>query len=487
MADDPRRKLLDLERERWRRQCRRDLMSFAVEALAPAGQKPAMHHRLICHRLMQLVRGELARGIGFTELMAKLMVLAPPGSAKTTFVSRLFVAWYFASHPRSNIIGVSHVASLAETNSAYIQRYINDNFDVLGYGLLNDNKADWFTANGCEYLAVGVGGTVRGFRADVIVIDDPIKDREAAESETSRESLWEYYHSDLTSRLKPDGKVILIATPLHENDLMCRLIREQGDDWHVVRLPAISEGEGDALGRPEGMPLWVDDPAYGYGEKLLQLQQAAEREGRQRDWFAQYMGRPRPPEGAMFKPARMPVFDVLPERVLARVRAWDLASSASRAADWTVGLKLVQLWDQGAAYEDMWIVTDVQRMRGTPDEVRRLVRTIAQADGYGTEIWIPQDPAQAGVDQVDSYIRMLSGFPVKAERMSGDKVTRADACASQCNVGRIGILRAPWNAGFIDELGAFPRGVHDDQVDALSLAFSKLDNSPLLRWARLSR
>jgi predicted phage terminase large subunit-like protein len=289
----------------------------------------------------------------------------------------------------------------------------------------------------------------------------------------------------LLSRLKPDGKIVLIGTPMHENDLLCRLAREQAADWRILRLPAIAECS-DELGRAEGEPLWADDVEYGYGRKLLELRAWHEAQGRLRDWYAQYQGRPRPPEGAMFKPARMPVFDVLPERVLARVRAWDLASSSSRTADWSVGLKLVQLWRQGASYEDLWIVSDVQRIRGTPDEVRHLVRTVAQADGYGTEIWIPQDPAQAGADQVDSYIRMLSGFPIKAERMSGDKVTRADACASQCNIGRIGILRAPWNAAFIDELGAFPRGVHDDQVDALSLAFSKLDNSPLLRWARLS-
>ena len=89
MAEDPSsRKLLDLERERWRRRCRADLVSFAVEALAAASQKPAQHHRLICRQLMALVQGELVRGVGFAELVAKLMILAPPGSAKTTFVSR---------------------------------------------------------------------------------------------------------------------------------------------------------------------------------------------------------------------------------------------------------------------------------------------------------------------------------------------------------------------------------------------------------------
>jgi predicted phage terminase large subunit-like protein len=137
------------------------------------------------------------------------------------------------------------------------------------------------------------------------------------------------------------------------------------------------------------------------------------------------------------------------------------------------------------ALENIFIVLDVVRFRGPTEEVRRTVQTVANADGYGTKIWIPRDPAQAGADQADSYIRMLSGFPIEAERMSGDKATRADAAAAQCNIGRISLIRAPWNAAFIEELASFPRGVHDDQVDALSLAFSKLEQTDLSVWMRL--
>jgi predicted phage terminase large subunit-like protein len=130
-------------------------------------------------------------------------------------------------------------------------------------------------------------------------------------------------------------------------------------------------------------------------------------------------------------------------------------------------------------------VLDVQRVRAGPEEVRALVRNVAAADGYGVKIWLPRDPGSAGVDQVDSMTRMLSGYAVEAERMTGSKETRAEACAAQCNIGRIGSVRAVWNAAFIEELSAFPRGVHDDQVDALSLAFSKLENDTLAVWMRL--
>jgi predicted phage terminase large subunit-like protein len=361
-----------------------------------------------------------------------------------------------------------------------VQRYVRDNSDVLAYELANDDKTHWFTSNNCEYLAVGVGGTIRGFRADVIVIDDPIKDREAAESMTARSNLWEYYHSDLLSRLKPDGKIVLIGTPLHEDDLLCRLAREQAGSWHILRLPAISEGAGDALGRPEGEPLWADDSVYGYGRKLIELQQTAEREGRLRDWFAQYMGRPRPPEGAMFRPGEMRLYDLLPRVLPIEVRAWDLA--ATSGGDWTAGLKLAQI---GLGLDNAWIVTDVRRMRGRPDEVKALFQTVVENDGYNVEQWLPQDPGQAGLDQAQSYMRSMPGYRIQCERMTGNKEARAHAVACQVNIGAVGILRAPWNAAFLDELGAFPRGVHDDQVDALSLAFSKLDTSSLAVWARL--
>jgi predicted phage terminase large subunit-like protein len=438
--------------------CRRSLTAFAVHALIPKGETPARHHRHICDELENVARGETRR----------LMILAPPGSAKTTYVSRLFAAWYLASHPHANIIAASHTAELAETNSTYVQRYIRDNFDVLDLKLLNDAKSNWETSNDGRYRAIGVGGGITGYRGDLILVDDPIRGRQDADSTISREHLWDWYNADLISRLKPDGAIVLIATPWHEDDLMGRLLRIERDAWRVLRLPAIAE-DNDPLGRAEGEPLWNDDRTYGYGARLLELRDQYEREGLGGDWYSQYQCRPRPPEGAMFRPAQMPVLEWLPELVRgSQVRAWDLASSS--AGDWTVGLKLALRKE-----DRLPIITDVRRMRGRPDEVRKLVRDVAAADGrLECKIMLPQDPAQAGADQVQSYIEMLAGFRVEAVRMSGSKELRAEPVASQVNIGRVAMLRAPaWNAAFVDELGSFPLGQHDDQVDALSLGFNQ--------------
>jgi predicted phage terminase large subunit-like protein len=456
--------------EHWRRTCRQSFIAFCIEALASRNETPALHHRLLCSELEALARGKFNR----------LMVLMPPGAGKTTYTSRLFPAWFYAFRPGSNVIASSHTAGLAMENSGFVQRIVRDNAEVLAYSLTNDAKDLWHPSSGGAYLAVGTGGAIRGFRADLAIIDDPIKSYDEAESLTMRDSTWSWFVSDLQSRLTPSGRIVLIATPLHQDDLMGRLLRVQEGQWRVLRLPAISEGDDDALGRAEGEPLWADD-AYGYGQKLIELHEQHEREGRLRDWYGQYQGRPQPPEGNLFKPAQMPILDMLPGVPYETIRAWDLASTAH--GDFTVGLKLVRC--AGADYSDGFTITDIRRIRGGPEEVERLVLAVAEADGFMTKIALPQDPGQAGLAQIAHFTKLLTGRALISERMTGSKETRAYAVAAQCNMGRISMLKGPWNAALVEELASFPSGLHDDQVDALSLAFNLMTPSTLATWLRL--
>lgn len=469
---DDQRRLLELEQLQWQRRCRTSFLAFCVEALSARGEAPAKHHRLICETLQDVAAGRCKR----------LLILAPPGSAKTTFVSRLFPAWHAAYRPSSSIIGCSHTQSLSETNSTFVQRIIRDNAETLGYSLTSENKERWNTSNHCAYLAGSVGSAILGFRANIAIVDDPIRSRVDAESETIREKLWDWFTNDLETRLTPDGAIIVIMTAFHLDDLSGRIQRIQQDQWRVLRLPALCDDpDNDPLHRKLGEPLWADDK-YGFGARLLEIHAAAEREGRLHDFTSMYQGTPVLRSGNMFKPDRMPVYEptMIPP-IVEKVRAWDLASSVK--GDYTVGLLLARCWDTN--YENRFIILDIVRFRGPPEDVRRTVKTVAQADGYSTKIWLPKDPAQAGADQADSYIRMLSGYPVDCERMSGDKATRADAAASQANIGRLGMVRAEWNSAFVEEAAAFPRAVHDDQIDALSLAFSKLEQTDLSVWMRL--
>jgi predicted phage terminase large subunit-like protein len=470
MSDEARR-LAEIRREQWFRRCRRDFLSFCTEVLSRQQREPAQHHRLMIELLQAAADGTLLQ----------LIMVAPPGCGKSTYVSYLYAAWYLAVHPTAQILACAHTENLATSNSIAVQRIVLEFADVLGYGLATDAAGDWRTTKGGRYRAVGAGTAATGYRASLILIDDPVKGIEAAHSETDRNRVYEWYRHDIRTRRTPGCPTVIVQTRWHEDDLTGRLLLQEPDDWRYARLAAISEGVDDPLHRPEGTPLWADDPQYGYAEDLLRQQQVAERTGQTAMWWALYQGDPRPPEGKLFKINNITIKDQLLGSVTHSVRAWDLASTAQ--GDWTVGVKLVVQYD--AEFRPYWTIVDVIRFRGGPEEVRALVRQVAEADGYGVKIALPEDPGQAGKSQVFDFTKLLAGFPLTATRMTGSKELRALAVAAQCNIGRVHLLKANWNTPLLDELASFPSGKHDDQVDAFSLAFSELPVSDMTVWMNL--
>lgn len=154
------------------------------------------------------------------------------------------------------------------------------------------------------------------------------------------------------------------------------------------------------------------------------------------------------------------------KNVVARVRAWDLG--ATEHGDWTRGVLGSRLVDKTITVED------VASLRGTPGDVQRFILSTAHLDGRGVVIRLPLDPGQAGIDQKLTYARLLQGFRVEWERPTGDKATRFGPFSSQAQAGNVAIVRAPWNESWVQELEAFPEGIHDDQVDATADMFTRL-------------
>ena len=152
------------------------------------------------------------------------------------------------------------------------------------------------------------------------------------------------------------------------------------------------------------------------------------------------------------------------------VRAWDLAASVD-TGDWTAGIKL------GLTQSGRWIIADVIRLQGSAETVESAIVNGAKRDGTSCSIKLPQDPGQAGKAQVAYLTKQLSGFSVSSAPVTGNKVVRAEPFASQVNVGNVMMLKAPWNDALISELRVFPNGKNDDQVDALSDAFSSLNTN----------
>jgi predicted phage terminase large subunit-like protein len=334
-----------------------------------------------------------------------------------------------------------------------------------------------------EVYDIQVEGTECFFANGILVhncaiIDDPLKDRESADSETVREKQWKWYNSTLRSRLRPGASIILVMTRWHGDDLGGRLLAAQRDMWDFVKLPAIAE-EDDALGREPGEYLWGDD-TYDYANELRAVHAEYELNGAMRDWGALYQQDPKPAEGALFKTDKIEILPVAPAG-RNEVRAWDLAATAESGTAkgaYTAGVRMLRT-DSGR-----FVVTDVKRFKGGPDEVIEKIVNTATQDGRHVRVGIPQDPGQSGKSQVLWLTRALAGFRVESSPESGKKEERAGPVAAQCNVGNLSLVDkgegtlSQSGRAFIDELASFPSGTYKDQVDALSRAFEMVGLGP---------
>lgn len=435
-----------------RKSVRADLTAWANLALAPRGQTPAQHHRLLIRELEALATGDADR----------LMLLLPPGSAKSTYASLVFPPWWIAQNPQSSVLATSHTASLARHFGRGVRALIDQHAPRLGYALDPTSRAahSFATTTGADYFATGVRGPITGRRADLIIIDDPVKSQAEADSHAARDHLWSWFRSDLVTRLKPGGRILLIMTRWHPDDLGGRIL-DTADPWRTLRLPALAE-PGDPLGRAPGEPLW---PTWESAEALARKRAIIG----ERAFATLFQQDPRQPTGRLFLPARIPIVDD-PVTTTA-VRAWDLAATAQtpgRDPDFTVGLKL------GRSATGQFVVLDILRLRGGPHEVEQAIIDTAAADGAAVTIGLPQDPGQAGRAQIRWLTSRLAGHHVVATPETGAKETRASPAASQANAGNLALRRAPWNRALLEELQDFPNGAKDDQADALSRAFTLL-------------
>lgn len=442
---------------------------------APAASKPlAAHHQLLCNALQRLEAGEITR----------MMVFMPPGSAKSTYASVLFPAWFMGRKKRRNVIVATYGSGFAlkigrRVRSVIKQKAYNA---IFALGLSTESSAaDNFTlSNENELLAGGIQSGITGNRADLIVIDDPVKGREQADSETIREKTKAEYIDSVLTRGKPGFRVLIIQTRWHQDDLAGSILPEgwagesgdiecrDGQTWHVISIAAEAERDDDPLGRPIGGLLW---PEWFSVEHWLPFRKIA------RTWASLYQQRPAPDEGLLFKRAWFKRLDALPAGPRRYVRAWDFAATAKNATnnpDWTAGVKM------SLGPDKQFVIHHVERFRGSPRDVKAAVRSTAEGDTASTTIRIAQDPGQAGKDQAEQYVRDMAGYAVKVVRPTGDKATRASPFAVQCEAGNVAILRTgnadedAWIEPFLAEMTLFPAAAHDDQVDAASDAFNEL-------------
>lgn len=436
---------------------RRHLRTNLPEWCRHAGFEPARHHLLLLEKLAAVSRGEIDR----------LAVFMPPGSAKSTYASVLFPAWYLAQHPDHVLIAASHTQELADHWGRRVRNLIGAETKALGIGLAPDSAAAgrWELTTGGGYFAAGIGGSVTGRRADLAIIDDPVKSRQDADSETARNRVWEWYSADLYTRLKPGARIVLIQTRWHEDDLAGRLLA-QGDGWEVINLPALAEEE-DALGRAVGEPLW---PEWEGAEDLARKRRAVG----ERSWLALYQQRPTADQGTYFrrewfdnrwtdKPPHLNVyisgdFAVTPDDGdFTELAVWGVNREGDvYALDWWHGQTSADIWVTA-------LLSLVQRWRplffvGETGPIRRAVeplmaRMMQERGIYCAMEWLPH-----GGGNKESQARSFQAMAAQQRiRFPDDSV---------------------WAERVLDQLMRFPTAKHDDAVDACSLMGRFIDQMP---------
>lgn len=438
------------------------------EDFFPVETTLADHHRLILQAADRCIATRYGR----------LMLFMPPGSAKSTYGSVVVPSYAMGKRPGYRVIAASYGDDLARkmgrrTRSVVKQRAFQSLF---GATLSKDVSAanEWTLDNGSEYMSGGILSGITGNRANLVVIDDPIKGRRDADSEAVRKSTLDAYEDDLKTRLLPGGSVLLIQTRWHEGDLAGSILPENyagesgiihcrdGQDWEVICLPALAERLDDPLGRKPGEYLWPE---------WFDRKHWAQFERNPRTWSALYQQRPAADTGDYFKREWIRTVTTLPPRSSLNIYGASDYAVTSDGGDYTVHviigidpdgrIYLLDLW-RGQTSSDQWIESFCDLVLkwkpiGWAEETGQI------KSGVGPFLEKRQRERKAYVYR--------EAFPTR-----GDKAVRAQSIRGRIALDGLYVAAdAPFLAEFIRELMSFPVGVHDDQVDALGLAGQLLD------------
>jgi predicted phage terminase large subunit-like protein len=426
----------------------------------------APHLKLLNEKLLALAEGRIKR----------LIVTMPPRHGKSELCSRYFPAWYLGKYPDNRVILCSYEASFAASWGGKSRDLLSEyGEDLFGVTVREDaqSREDWRIAgHDGGMVTAGVGGAITGRGANLLIIDDPVKNAEEAASKVYRDKTWDWWQSTAYTRLEPGGGVLVIQTRWHEDDLAGRLLKEEADPddettdekWEILNLPALAEDD-DAMGRKPGEALW---PERWPAEKL-------ERRKRRFGvyfWFALYQQRPMPPGGEIFKRANFRFYETdgqvyrLGDRAVRaddcrRIITVDVAASEKTSADYSAA----QVWALTPTYDlvllDMW-----RDQSQIPASVEAIIRLSRQWDV--TESAVEKNNAGLAVVQ----LLRRRGVAVRALHASKDKVMRSHAAQLRFEAGMVWFPKGEpkWLAVLMEELEAFPKSAHDDTVDTLCWA-----------------
>lgn len=434
---------------------RRSLLDFAARTYA--GWIDAPHLSMIAAQLELVERGELKR----------LIVNLPPRHGKSLLCSSIFPAWYLGRHPRRNVIMATHSAELSERNSRAARSLVQDSRWPFDSHLSSDSSSAsrWNLDKGGGVYACGLGGSVTGRGANVLIIDDLQHD---SGSDGDREAAWQWFCEIATPRLEPSGAIVAIGTRFAEDDVFGRLLDgSDAGEWTVLRLPALAE-EGDPMGRSAGEPLWP--------ERMAAAEFASRRRSMGSRWFeCQFQQNPVPHEGNLIRSEWIQRYDQPPDEFTKVVCALDAAAKVGVANDYSAIVKIGIA--KGAFY-----VLDVWRAKVEFPALIRRVAALGDETPKPSAIYVEDASNATALIQALKREAHLPIVPVTAK---GSKVSRVEGITGTLEAKKVFIPKeAPWLIDFERELLSFPASKHDDMVDALTLALSQLTgrNLPSNWW-----
>jgi len=414
----------------------------------------------IAEHLMACSTGEIKR----------LLINVPPGTSKSTMTGIIFPAWLWGpgAKPETRYIGASHQMDLAARDSRRTKFIIDsDWYQERWPTKLTSDSTVYFENDKRGFRQAAAVASMTGKRGDYVLWDDP-HSPEKAYSDVQRETAHRIFSETLPTRLTNPQKsvIIVVMQRLHEDDISGYILKNDLGYEHLC-MPMEYEPERKCY-----TSIW-EDWRKVEGELLFEKRfpkDVVERDKKVMGVFAtagQFQQRPAPRSGGFFSWENIETVGAAPkcERI---VRYWDKAGTKNGGA-YTVGVKM------GITKDKDFIVMDVVRGQWAAGQREKVIHQTAILDGEDVRVWIEQEPGSGGLESATSTIKRLSGFVVRKDRVSGDKVTRAEPYAVQMEAGNIKVVNTEWTKTFIDEHKNFPLGQFKDQVDAVAGAFAKLN------------
>lgn len=407
----------------------------------------------------------------------RLIINMPPRHTKSEFASYLLPAWFLGKFPEKKVIQTSHTAELAVGFGRKVRNLVDSDVykDIFpAVGLQADSKAAgrWATNKGGDYFAIGVGGAVTGKGADILIIDDPHSEQEAALSETNPEiydKTYEWYTSGPRQRLQPGGAIIIVMTRWSKKDLTGQVVKaaaqRSGEEWEVIDFPALL---------PSGRPLW---PEFWSRIEL----EALKAELPNAKWQAQYMQQPTSDVSAIIKREWWRIWEEdYPPQCEFLIQSWDTAFLKTQRSDYSACTTWGVFYhpdDTGAEQANIILLNAFKKRMEFPELKQKAFEEYKE--------WEPDAmivEAKAAGSPLIFELRAM-GIPVQEFTPSkgNDKIARLNAVADLFASGHVWVPNTSWAEELVEEVASFPSGEHDDLVDSMSQALLRYRRGGFIR------